>query len=407
MCLFELNGQDYMREALMYYKNKDYINAAEKINLAIQENDTSALLWHYKAYIFKELYKTGDTSIKDSRMQGIDASEKCIQLSDEGEANTANKCRHVLNYLATSQYNDAVRAFDQKDYSNSLKYFRSFKRINDVYGFKKDGLALEISYYRGLVTNVYNPLYEFDEVKYAHLADSIIKTYKYILQLDPNNFNTLYSLGAFHNNQAVNLVREANVLTTDLAVLDSLIEVMVELFNTALPYFQKAQKIQQAYEKTHNPPDPEAIEMKRKKEILTGLLQAYKSLNMEDSVRKYTIMIQSISNAKERALNAFQEAVTTKDKEALSEFMDFPISVNYSGEKFELTEENYYKPFEMLLNSEAYHQVAIYELIAQPSFSLTVLNQNGILYVEDPESFKVHALQVSDASLFEQMKEAR
>lgn len=82
-----------------------------------------------------------------------------------------------------------------------------------------------------------------------------------ILEADTNNYNANYQLGMYYYEAAVKIINETPY-EVDLVTLDETGDEVVELFKQALPYLEKAYRL--------NP---------KKKEILSGLSALYFSLN--------------------------------------------------------------------------------------------------------------------------------
>lgn len=78
-----------------------------------------------------------------------------------------------------------------------------------------------------------------------------MKYFNKALQLDPNNFDATYSIGALYYNSAANYTKEINKYANDFSAegtkkYDELKATMLEEFGKALPYFEKAYKLNES-----------------------------------------------------------------------------------------------------------------------------------------------------------------
>jgi len=103
--------------------------------------------------------------------------------------------------------------------------------------------------------NVYDQLYQMesqadepDEVKAQEYFDKAMSYYQKALELDPNDFNAIYSIGALDYNKAAAVIQEMIALESDLSreglrKYDEKKAELEKLFNEALPWFQKAESL--------------------------------------------------------------------------------------------------------------------------------------------------------------------
>ena len=84
---------------------------------------------------------------------------------------------------------------------------------------------------------------EEDALKYKAQA---IDYYEQALEIEPESFDALYSVGSIYFNEAATLTQQMGELgmsKEDQRKYDELKETTEKLFNTALPYFKKAERI--------------------------------------------------------------------------------------------------------------------------------------------------------------------
>lgn len=101
--------------------------------------------------------------------------------------------------------------------------------------------------------NVYDQLMQQERAsgnidKSSEYFNNAFDYYNQALNIDPNNFDVNYSLGALYYNKAASLIGELNKLTDDYSKegtkkFKALQKEMDELFDQGLPYFKKAESI--------------------------------------------------------------------------------------------------------------------------------------------------------------------
>ncbi|MBK7096767.1 MAG: hypothetical protein IPH57_17510 [Saprospiraceae bacterium] len=84
-----------------------------------------------------------------------------------------------------------------------------------------------------------------DTVQMKSNFDNALKYFNSALELDPNNFDAIYSIGALYYNSAANYTKEINKFANDFSTAgtkkyNELKAKMLELFGIAKPYFEKA-----------------------------------------------------------------------------------------------------------------------------------------------------------------------
>lgn len=84
-----------------------------------------------------------------------------------------------------------------------------------------------------------------DTVQMKSNFDNALKYFNSALELDPNNFDAIYSIGALYYNSAANYTKEINKFANDFSTAgtkkyNELKAKMLDLFGIAKPYFEKA-----------------------------------------------------------------------------------------------------------------------------------------------------------------------
>jgi len=167
------------------------------------------------------------------------------------------------NYLCSTLYNDAATALNNKKNDAAIEIFENYKKyvkaIDPNYDFKPK----EIEFNMVLGQN-YNEQFDADPEKFKALFNKIKDIYLYVLDLDSNHWGANYNLGILYYNKAVDKIDNLDY-ETDLITLDLIEDECAELFRQALPYMQKAYKLNS-----------------KRRDVLSGLAGIYFSLNELD-----------------------------------------------------------------------------------------------------------------------------
>ncbi|MES2731319.1 MAG: hypothetical protein V4714_06210 [Bacteroidota bacterium] len=111
-------------KAYDYLKKNDPQKAREFIDIASENEVTSKdpKTWYLKGFIYAELYKGNPTQPSKLRESALAFLATSIQLDSRGMY--TKDCRAVIDFLGTTYYNEAVDAFNSKQYSQALTKFK-------------------------------------------------------------------------------------------------------------------------------------------------------------------------------------------------------------------------------------------------------------------------------------------
>ena len=144
--------------------------------------------------------------------------------------------------------------------------------------------------------NVYMNLFqqEFETNGDTELAgkyfNDALKYFNKSLELNPKQFDALYSIGSMYYNKAVILVKQANELPlSETKKYNELVEKSNELMNEALPYFKKAESI--------NPNDTNT---------LIALKEIFARQENFDLVKEFTTRLDNVKNGVENTESYFK-----------------------------------------------------------------------------------------------------
>jgi len=113
-------------KAYEYLKKKDAVKARELIDLASEHELTAKdpKTWYLKGFIYAELYKNDPVQQTPLREQALQFLNRSLELDSHGTY--VKDCRSVMDFLCTTYYNEAVDAFNQKNYPTALAAFKQF-----------------------------------------------------------------------------------------------------------------------------------------------------------------------------------------------------------------------------------------------------------------------------------------
>ena len=133
-----------------------------------------------------------------------------------------------------------------------INYYIKKGKLNELIDKLKKAIELDpqnVSVYTTL-GSVYDQLntkaYESnDTIGQKENFGNALNYFNKALEIDPNNFDAIYSIGALYYNHAANYTKEINNYANDFSAAgtkkyNELKSKMLDLFNTAKPYFEKA-----------------------------------------------------------------------------------------------------------------------------------------------------------------------
>ncbi|RMG80000.1 MAG: hypothetical protein D6707_07185 [Bacteroidetes bacterium] len=267
-----------LKKALVAIKSGDYPTAKVFLDSAASHPETQEMLetWYYRGYIYRELYKAQEKNNPNSplREEAVESYKKFFELDTMSEFRSS--AEKTLNALAVSYYNDAVVNLTAENYPVAVKNFEKYKATVRIFDPNRTFTDVEKQFHKALAS-LFAQMYEADRKNNEPYFQKAIDEYSLVLKLDSNDYSANYNLAILYYNEAVNIIKETEY-EVDLITLDLIQEKTVDLFKRALPYMQKAYRL--------NP---------NKKEPLIGLVGIYYSLNEID---KYEELNQKLEQMK-------------------------------------------------------------------------------------------------------------
>lgn len=239
-----------IREALTAVQNLEFYKAKDAIDAASTHEQTSgdAKTWYYRGYIYKEIYKTSESSNPSSplRMKSVEFFLKAISL--DKEAKITKDCEANIKFLANTFYNDAVRSLDAGEHVVAVTNFEKYKKIIKVAEPGIDLSQKDIEFYLAL-GGLYTKIFESDKNKNARFWAKARDCYNRVLSIDDDNLSANYNLGIHYYNKAVNIINKTDY-DIDLVSFNDILDTCVVLFKESLPYMETAYKMQPQNENT-------------------------------------------------------------------------------------------------------------------------------------------------------------
>ena len=229
--------------------------------------------WYWKGYIYKELYKTQDKGKNPQsllRHESMEAFNHLLTMKSRVGADTLESTMKLINYFASTFYNDAVVSLDTVNYEIAIENYDKFRKAAKTVNPDMELADKDIKFKMKLAT-IYVSLYEkrVNTPEGDRFFNKAKDEYSEIIRMDANNLTANYNLGIHFYNKAVNIIKNLDVGTSleDLAKQE---DICVDLFLQALPYVKTAYEL-----------DP------TRKETLIGLTGIYWSLNDLEKYQYY------------------------------------------------------------------------------------------------------------------------
>ena len=261
-------GKDNLSVALFYMQKSELDSAKKYIDLSIQEDTlaSSPKKLYYRGFIYKELYKTIEKDNKTStfRLVAIESFTKLLTLNVDTNEFSESGVK-ILNYLATTLYNDAARLLDPDNYQTAIVNYENYRNTMFVVNPNVDLRTQDAKFKLALASMLNRPA-ETEKGLDSAQANQIEKLYLEVIAIDPNNPGANYNLAILYYNEAADIINNMDY-DMDIEKLNEVQDHCIEIFLQALPYMKKS------YELNY-----------KRKETLIGLSNIYYGLNdMEKS----------------------------------------------------------------------------------------------------------------------------
>lgn len=272
-------GKDGVSKALFYLQKSELDSAKKYIDEASVDSiiNNEAKTWYYRGFIYKELYKTNEKDDKNSkyRLEAISSLGKLIEVDTDKEFTESSS--KMLNYLASTLYNDAARSLTPSDYQLAEQNYAKFRETMLLSNPNVELLPQDIKFKLALASMLNQNALQSNQLDSSKI-EQIKSIYKEVIALDSNNGSANYSIGILYYNEAADIINNMDY-DMDLEKLNELQDICIDLFLKALPYMKKS------YELGYN-----------RKETLIGLGNIYHGLNDEEKEAIYKKELEELES---------------------------------------------------------------------------------------------------------------
>ncbi len=238
-----------------------HFNATLEVHKLLKENGEDSALDESADRYGQQVFYTALAAVQAQR------PEDARRLIDELiEMNYDDPLIYELMYSIVSEGGDQEEAYaylqkGREKYPDTtsllfaeINHFLRQGKLDVLIGRLEEGIKAEPDNPSLYATagSVYDQLYqkslEAGEENAQEYFDKALKYYDQALEIDPDNVNATYSVGALYYNKAALMSKELAVLENDYskegtAKYEALQDKIFEEFDKALPYFQKAESL--------------------------------------------------------------------------------------------------------------------------------------------------------------------
>jgi hypothetical protein len=271
VCNTTMAQVDFATKAMLKLQEGDLATAKQMIDQASADAKlgSEAKTWSYKAFIYKDYYKSIATQDFNAgvaiRKEIVDYANKSISLDSKNEFKAENE--KLLDYISKTYFNDSKLTAKDAKFDLSLSLLNNYKAIRKSLGQGNDVDPNEINYYLYL-GSLYNSIALSDTSYRKTYSEKAKNTYLKVIEVDANNINANYNLAILYYNQAVDMIKDLD-FETDLIMLSQIQDESVMIFKKSLPFMERAHQL-----------DPKNIS------TLKGLEGIYFSLNEKDKTEE-------------------------------------------------------------------------------------------------------------------------
>jgi tetratricopeptide (TPR) repeat protein len=233
--------------------------------------------WYVKGFIHKEKYKNFEAQMRHSEQREVamECFERSLLVDTKREY--IAQIHVALKYLASTFFNDAMRASQEFDLNNAndySEYFFKFRKLMRTV----DPVTNLAPFERDLAKSAGQRFFQIWQLDTEQSEPANLSALKYLeaLGLDSTDCHTYYNLGVVYYNRAVFLYRSLDA-NTEMEELITIQTESVGLLNKALEVFTTGQRF-----------CPE------NGDILKGLLYINKAFENEKNVEYFKTEIERL-----------------------------------------------------------------------------------------------------------------
>jgi len=237
--------EELVRRAVLKYNEKDYRGAASEIDEAVQlkKGETDERAWHIRGFVYKDIYVKEENRARTSEAREVSvfSLQRSVELDKEGLLDKNNK--GALAVLAASYYNDASDIIEERNPENLHEAEEYYARYRDITAFLQPDSSLvskDIDIHLAMAT-AHRKIYESNREKNEAHYELSNEQYSKVLDLDPENWPALYSVGvALYNKGAYNLERLPELEIHDVIKTEG---ESIRSIQSALPFMTRAYEV--------------------------------------------------------------------------------------------------------------------------------------------------------------------
>ncbi len=276
-------GKDGVSKALFYLQKPELDSAKKYIDEAALDStiNNEAKTWYYRGFIYKELYKSKEKDDKNSkyRLEAVASLSKLNKIDAKKEFTESSS--KMLNYLASTLYNDAARSLAPETFQLAEENYAKFRETMLLSNPDVELKSQDIKFKLALASMLNQHALQGNNLDSSKI-EQVKSIYKEVLALDTNNGSANYSIGILYYNQAADIINNMDY-DMDLEKLNELQDICIDLFLKALPYMKKS------YDLGYN-----------RKETLIGLGNIYHGLNDEAKEAIYKKELETLDSPDEK-----------------------------------------------------------------------------------------------------------
>jgi len=233
---------DVIKSAYEGYQNGNLIEAKTYVDSAMTfpslAKDPST--WYLRGFIYKDLFKRENNN-SDYRKEAIHAFTYLLEM--ENIEKYQEDAIQNIKFLSTTYYNDAVASLDRGDLDDAIEHYNNFTLTYPIGNDATiDLLEKDIDFYLAIGSKL-TTLNNQDTTGSGHYFEQAIAQFNRVLELDTINLKANYNLGVLYYNEALTMIADLDYDDIDIIAISELEDRSIQLFETALPYFQRAYQV--------------------------------------------------------------------------------------------------------------------------------------------------------------------
>lgn len=273
----QIFSQSLTGTAFELYKAKDYENAKEWIDSAIQTTERfDSQTWQLRGIIYRNISGNDELYYREIALESFVRA-----IATDSLGIYKDKIDGYLKNTIVRYYNDAVVLMkEDNNYELSKESYLVYKEkyhtlIDPTYNFSSS----DVSYYNALGAGYLDLVSTAPEDQKEKIRMKSIESCDKVIQIDSMNFQSNLNIGLLYYNQGADYITKADPFMTIEDIMYNQ-EKSKSSFIEALPYLKRAERIK--------PMD---------KKVLIALMSCYYGLHKNESYIKYQTIVDKMDIA--------------------------------------------------------------------------------------------------------------